>query len=459
MKQVTARQRLLDHPTISHILRYQKVYLPLTMIILVIIPFIISYNTQNLLLRGGESYYFISQQGTWTPLHSLVQFFPTAYLAIIPLLLTVGSAIFFYRSCTQLQLSAKHTFFFLLFLVLSPTFIFTFTTLSQYSLIIFLFLLGLTLSTAKRYTWHVLSIIPFALICFFDIYTTLLLFMFQAIFIFRKKILEKDQILSAITLAITVILLAVTAFYLHLPWTTGPFHITQTAADLVADFGGLSGMSLFLIILGIIGLTIAWQKKRDIFLYLFITLTLVAYLLDSSTIFPLTIVVAYLASTGFVKLATKKWTLISLKKFVLLLLILGMLFTTITYIERLPEYQPSVEQQEALYWIENNTPSDAVVFSDPDNSYYISTFAHRQVLAAPHQDISLAQEITNTTYIRQLFPLLSENSISYLYITPTMRQNLPKNQGFLFLLKNENFKLVYKHNNYEVWAFSRENLQ
>ena len=80
-----------------------------------------------------------------------------------------------------------------------------------------------------------------------------------------------------------------------------------------------------------------------------------------------------------------------------------------------------------------------------ENEYFIRYFAKRSVVSDP--------KILAATYINELFPLLEENNISIIYITKDMRRKLTEEQGFLFLLKNERFKLAHASKEAEVWLF------
>ena len=62
----------------------------------------------------------------------------------------------------------------------------------------------------------------------------------------------------------------------------------------------------------------------------------------------------------------------------------------------------------------------------------------------------------NSTYTATTFPLLNEHLIQIVYITPQMKKAYPPEQGLLFLLKNERFKILYESEGYEVWSFKRD---
>ena len=65
----------------------------------------------------------------------------------------------------------------------------------------------------------------------------------------------------------------------------------------------------------------------------------------------------------------------------------------------------------------------------------------------------MTQNISTALYIQDLFPLLEQEYITYIYLTPAMKRQLPPEQGLRFLLKNERFKLVYSSEDTEIWFF------
>ena len=103
-----------------------------------------------------------------------------------------------------------------------------------------------------------------------------------------------------------------------------------------------------------------------------------------------------------------------------------------------------------LEWINKNTAEKAIIFSAPENNYYIQYLAKKAAFSGNPEVIN---SIFTATYIDQLFPLLEENKIKILYITKQMKEQLPTDYGLLFLLKNERFKLVHSQGETEVWAF------
>ncbi|MEK6900160.1 MAG: hypothetical protein AABX05_03470, partial [Nanoarchaeota archaeon] len=226
------------------------------------------------------------------------------------------------------------------------------------------------------------------------------------------------------------------------------------------DLGGYSGIGLFTILLAIISTIININNRKFWRSIPLLAIFIIAYLLNTNSVFFLSLFVIVLAADGLVNLFEQRWVLPSLKKMTLLLLLLGISFSSVAYIDRLSDASPTAIDKEMLDWMKINTHSDSVVISYPETSYYISYFAGRKAALPPDKDYrnnyNASQEIFSSSYIQDLFPLLEQNEVSVIYVTEDMKRRLPKDRGFLFLLKNERFKLVHTSGEAEIWLFKRE---
>jgi len=445
----------------QHLLRYQKLYLCGLFILLSALSFFSNYLQEKPLLMGGESYYFLSsarEEVSYHPLTLLLRTIPPQRVFLVPPLIALGNILLFYALARKLGLPEKIIFFTVLFYILTPAFIFASLTLSSHSVFLLLVLLGMNLllqETKKKY----LALLPFLIASLMDTFSALLLLIGLAGYFFSvKKIRERFSVLLLLCIAAVII---VGSTLLHAPFFLGPFTIQNKAADVVSDLGALSGAGVFTILLAIIGLITSWQKRNSLLRYLLLAFALLiaGYLLNTHTIFFLSLFLVALAALGFVNLLKQHWKLSSLRSAVLLLLLLGISFSAVAYLDRLSSYSPTAIDQKSLEWIKLNTDKDAVVLSAPENSYYISYFAQRKPVFALHQqygdDYNLSQKMFSAYYIHELFPLLEENNVSLVYVSDKMNQILPQEQEFLFLLQNERFKLLYFTDEAEVWSFEK----
>lgn len=439
----------------THLIKHQYKYIFSLLITILLIPLIVNFMIGKPVIMGEESYYHLSSDNQVNPLTMIVSFIPEPLIIFLPFLIAILTIAALFYLGRKLKLEERYLFFFLLLIILSPTFIFSFSTISSYTLFFLLALLGFIL-TLQRSKAKYFSLIFFAAATFFDTLSIMLLLFFQIVFFLSKK--EMNKIYSFIALGITVVLLFFNKVAFKLPTAVGPFYPKNILPNLVSDLGGISGVGFFIILLAVIGLIITWKRKNFISAYILLPGAILAYIYNNGTIFFISLVIIFFAAIGFVNLLDRKWTLDSLKKFTLLLLLLGILFSTLTYLDRIPGHGPSADDREALTWIKINTLPDIVVLSAPENNYFIKYFTERETVDfSSDQDPS--QRIFLSEYIQELFPLLEKNRISVIYLNKEMKKNLPKKQGFLFLLKNERFKLIHSQGDSEVWSFEKDATQ
>ncbi len=465
IKQQISGQRIISgkNPIFNHLVQNHKSYLLLVLILVLAIPLLTNYSIGKPIIMGGESYYHLFQarnssslQFYYAPLGLALQVIPEGLLFLIPIFLAITSLFMFIAMMNKTTISKKLTFFFLLILFISPPFIFTFTTISAYSVYLFLVIMGFFLLSKDNVFWHYTAIVPFVCATFFDFYSSIFLIVILATNFYLVK--EKNTIKHHSILVLTTVVALVNVLILKIPLVLGPFHFEQKIPDLISDLGGLSGINFFTIMLAFLGLFITWKRKGFYIFYLFLPIAILGYVYNTQTIFHLTILIAFFSATGFVKIFQRDWNLVALKKFTFFLLILGLLFSTLTYFERVPEISPSQDDVEVLTWSHNNIEINGKVLSIPENSYFIEYFMKQK----PFSDINvkgsekLSQQALQAWYIDELFPILEDNNITVIYINQQMIDKLPNEQGILFLLKNERFKIVHSQRNSEVWLFVSE---
>lgn len=421
--------------TLRHFIKNQKKYLFPLLIIILAIPIILNLLKNKPLLMGSETYYHLNY------LPTILHFW------FLPLILATLTLIIFYLIAKKKKFSKQFTFFFILLLLLSPIFIYTYSTFSAYALFTFLAALGFYLLLQENYLRH-LSIIPFILATFIDIFSSIIILLIIIIQLIKKN---KHHVL----LALTILSILANIIFLKQPFFLGPFHIQHLLPDLISDLGGLSGISLFTLLLALIGIATTWRTKEKFLSgYWFLLLLIPAYIYTTQIIFYVGLLTAFFASIGLINILERKWAIKYLKDLTTILLIVSILFSSLTFLERISENGPTKETQEVLEWIKEHEKDDAVIFSTLDNSYFIPFFANREAFQYPHQkEHHLTVTVLNSTYTQTTFPILDQKETSHLFIEP---QTLSKDQGLLFLLKNERFKLIHESENYEVWKFKRE---
>ena len=209
------------NPIFAHLITYQKYYLFCLLLIVLLIPFITSYTSNEPTLKGQESYYHLSLSNTYenitlNPLHLLLKVLPFAVIIFIPLILAISNFILFYLLADKINLSKEFTFFFMLFSVLSPGVIFTFSTLSLYGFFIQFVLLGFLCFSYEKRT---LSVICFILASTLEVVSSMVLILLLILLMVQKK---KEAFTF---LTITCLILLITTFI-------GTFYFNQLTSQI-----------------------------------------------------------------------------------------------------------------------------------------------------------------------------------------------------------------------------------
>ncbi|HLC81332.1 MAG TPA: hypothetical protein VJH68_01625 [Candidatus Nanoarchaeia archaeon] len=448
---------------IAHLIKFKKRYLLSLAIIILLIPATVNLLMGKPLLMGPEGYYHLQQarELSWGnlhyfPLQIISLLLPLDALFIVPLLLAVISMVLLLKIIKGTSLPEELVFFCLLFLILSPGFIYNYSTLSANSYFLFLSILGIYLFSRKNNAVKLLGLIPLAAASWFNAFFTLLI---ALIFSFYACFSKKDR-LPALSIVILLLLSALlNAILLGQSILPPEFHDQNLITSLISAFGAVGGISLFFLLLALIGLAITWKKKFFSIFYLFFIVVLGGYLFSQELVFFLSIMITFFAAVAFLFLIRQPWQLPLIKKFTLFIIILGILFSTLSYLNRVNLNDPSAAQVETLQWIRENTSADAIILSSTQHVDYIHYFAERRAVQDLYKDKNYVagqyRALVGALQVDELQQLLDTHGITILYLTPDLKQLLPAGQGSLSLLNTENFKLVHSNQELEVWFYQK----
>ncbi|MBR9683471.1 hypothetical protein GOV03_02935 [Candidatus Woesearchaeota archaeon] len=268
--------------------------------------------------------------------------------------------------------------------------------------------------------------------------------------------LKKDHLVKILT--ILILIFTFINIFLNKTFLLGPYRAQNIFIDLFSDLGGLFGFSMFIILLAITGLLITWKRKKFFLAYIVLPILLAFSIYQTSLLIYLNFFVIFLASFGFIHFLNKKWKIEIIKNIFLFLLILGILFSTLTSLIHLSELPPTSTLERNFVKINEKVAPNQTIFSHPQDSYLIEYFAKRPAFIHYHDtDFKIKKDLTDqifeSTYIKETFPLLEQTNISYIYLPPETKADLPPDRGLLFLLQNERFKRIYKRNDIELWKF------
>lgn len=500
--------------TINKIANNKKIMFSIVIALLIISLSSISlvrYFSGDPLLYGQETYYHLSQVRNaldgkisfldLNPLEGLIvpiELIPNndismLLLFILPIAITLISAMLYLTFSYRVKVNNTKNFLFLMIMIISPSFIYSFTTISNAMAIIFLIITGLFLLSSNKKKIQVLSIFPFILVTMFDILATFLMIVTLSFFYLawlkdrkydnksskdnkNKKISNKRKSkdshekvtfgtkLFKILLVIIIIFTGLFKTLLNQAWLSSSGLSNNFWSNIISDFGGLSGISIFVIISSVLGFYVYLKEKRTLFFLALLLFLIPCYYYNNNCVIYINIILVFLATEAIYWLLERNWSVKEIKNFTILLLVLGMIFSNLTYIDRVTEYQPSQEATEILTWLEgysnenylnDETKSRTTVLSIPENDYYVEYLVGLNSLTKSEHTID-ADNIFHMTYPNRLFPILEGEDIKYIYIDPKTKEKYSDQQGLIFALRNEKFKLIHSEGDYEVWKFDIE---
>lgn len=423
---------------------------------------------------GIDAFIVPSQPIILNPYNYLIGFF-----GILGINTTIASLIFgfvsgittlilFYLILKRFNLHLQHSFFSLLFLILSPIFIYTFTTFNKYSPIILLQVLGFFLLTKPQTKYF--SLLPYLILPFFGMFHALIGF---GIVLVYEALINKKYLLPSLVFLITA---AITLFYnlpLYLKYGFDiPTIYTQNILQwYMSDLGASMGFGLFALVLFVFGVIATWEEKytkRYVYVYLLLlSLFVLSYFFHDYTIY-LNMVLIIFAGNGFIYLARMKWEQNFIKNFAVLILVLGILFSGVSCINRLALSYPTPVYMDAMKWLSSQAPEDIVVLSHYSNSHLIQGEAKRKVLLDSNigriENADIFINVTNNLFysrsLKETIALMEQYNIGYIFIDNRMKQGLVwsrDEEGLLFLLENSSrFEKVYENSETEIWMVKKE---
>lgn len=459
----------------------------LTIVILLIIPYIRLFYYDNLLI-GEQPYYHIRvaqhilEKGIplndplidspylLQPFHlvlaGLFSFLSISLSSfLLPFLLGGLSVIFFYLILKELRISILNKFFALFILIISPVFIYTFSTLNSYSLSVFVLLLAFFLFIKKQKFFFILSLILFAVIPFFNFVSVI----FSVAILLIYSLNNKKKIKQFYNILFIVIIIALIRYIIYLiKYGIPHFSLNSVVfVNYLSELGGLLSFGIFNLILAAIGLYLIWNKKKQILGYLVLFIAIIFSLYFNPVNIYLNFIFAISAGYAFVSIVKMRYSLMIIKKLTIVLLLFGLIFSTISYTAIVSGIFPDKSVVNSLEWLKANSKPEDVIFSHYAKGNWIQAIAQRPVLLNSNfiyiEDVKTKLNDSDIIFysrtLKKTVSLLDQYNISYIWIDSEMKKELvwtKEEEGLLFLFSNkEKFKRVYSKEGIEIWKIKR----
>ncbi|MBU1205090.1 MAG: hypothetical protein KKE93_04230 [Nanoarchaeota archaeon] len=458
------------------------VYVMLAALIIILIPFLIRLLFYNNIIIGEESYYhatiakqIIEQKSLihdpnylFNPYHLVlasIGYFIEVDLAskLIPFLLGMLSVLVFYLILKDFKIEIRERFFISLILVISPAFIYLCVISNTHSVPVFLTLLGIYFLLKKKTIFTVLSLISFAAAVPFGIFNALLVIAILLAYLIKEKS-KKTIILLSI-----IILISAAFMPVYFQEKTEVIQKESILQSTISDLGALIGIGVFNILLASIGFILMWRKKKEhIFIFLPLLVMLIGLFYAGYAILYLNFMLAVLAGHAFVRIRNMDWQVKMIKNLTILLIICGLAFSAVSYLNRVSNMQPDNEIIKSLEWLGHYSNQDEIVFSHYSKGFWISSVAERPVVTDKmleyfpnaKERFNDSLEIFYSRNLKNTRTFLNKYNISYIWIDNEMKQGLvweKEQQGLLFLFRNnETFNNIYNNQGIEIWEIRKE---
>jgi hypothetical protein len=405
-----------------------------------------------------------------TPYHILLaglgNLFPSAaVIVVLAILLGITTLFLFDRILARFGFEYFERFVMAILLVMSPLFLSTYLIPDQIYFAIFLQLLGFYLYTCTKKGYiKYFSLLPYALLSLFSIIHTLIaiLILFAYEYVSGKK--------YRFLLMLSAIMLGICLYYNFPVYFVYGFIKAKISSGnfYISDLGSKNGFGIFTLLLLLFGIIGTWHEKYTknySWIYLLMCSLIVLTLFYPFYMPYLNFVVVIFAGLGFLYLFKMRWEFKIIKNFTILIIILGILFSGVSFVKIASYMPPSEELVQALEKIKQEYHQDIVILSHPDYGHIIKYFASRKVLIDSSQDFiedyDYYASVTNTIFqsrsLSEVSDLLTRYNIKLILITKEMKNGLVwerENKGLLFLLDNsDKFKPIYYTPNVEIWEF------
>jgi len=387
---------------------------------------------------------------------------------LLPFLLGLGSLWLLLAITKRWKLSSTKALGVHAVFILSPFFVsaFTQTVSSGLELFLMMFLLFVLAPNERPIISSFAAILVATILATFGILPAIIAILLPLLARTVNHRMPKFALGASLAAFITLITIALPAY---LRSEAANFARPMPVVQAISDFSGAGGLSLFAWILAFIGLLLLWHiKKKYYAVMITITIALAVSLFIPSSLVAAHLVVSFLAGYALAFFATMRWSFEEIRFLTILVVLCGLLFSTLTYAQIISK-DPSQELKEASLAIKDILPENATLLLPPDYGFSMAYWSGKQVFIdgwltktpQVNERWEVTQAIWHSREITDVRPLLYKNNIGAIVITKDMRQgqvwDLPE-QDLLFLLRNsETFKNAHKSSLVEVWAVMPEN--
>lgn len=439
-------------------------------------------------LTSGESYYHLRMgllikenplvredpvQGRYyspSPFHFFIagclMIVPPNILAnLMPVLLGLAVAVLFLRLLLLLGIPKNKAILSIALLAFSPSFIIIFTgfyTLG-FSLLLSLCALILFLKDKKSASgWFELlasffCLAVLALTCLSCLVITLLIIL--ALSIFLKKKLSFFFISSPVLLLI--VLMVARSDYLWPGFFSLGFHPLELNG-VFSVFGAPLGFDIFLLLIFVMGFLFVWPEREKRPYHLAVLGLIVLSFFNTPLRTFASLAITPYCVEAILSLQKRRWELRVIRAGTAILLLCALVFSLVNQVNIQVNSEPNENMRKALASMSSILPGS--VLSDESNGFMIEYFSGRKAFLddntrfyANYGSLKRASsELFNASRIKEASPMLDNLKISYILITPEMKEKYWESREeklWLLVKHSERFKNLFDDTGIDVWLY------
>lgn len=378
-------------------------------------------------------------------------------MKLIPFIFSIINVCLMYFLARKIINKDDNLLFFLISFIISPVFIYTYTTYNDLIFSMFFFLAGSLLLMNDQY---LLSMLPF--IASFATNPIVFIIIISALLVFYERFRSRKLLLPIVILGVSGYIFISTN---NIGQISG-ISLYRLITDYFSDFGASFGLGIFQFIMGSIGLLLSWKNKRDnAMLYFAAAVIFICSLYQKQLILFLDMILIYYGAQAFSKLWNSTWQSSILKSYVILLIVCGLIFSYGSYIKKFSLEGPSDSEVMSLEWLGKNNQRNESVFSYYKYGFMIRAlsksepYADKQYYISSNNKIKLelSEEMFYSRNLKNITAFFEKNNLRYVWINQDMVGGevwKKDDEGILFVMKNSDvFVKVYDYDGVVIWKY------
>jgi len=386
--------------------------------------FLVHFFRGSRLISGSESYFYVDS-GVTGKIISLFSGFDAFLVAsLVPYVFGILFVIVFYALLKELGYRFWVRFFSCLVFIVSPGFIYLFSTYNGFFIPVFLLVLSVYLAIKKKFFFWIFA---YLVALFGTLHSLIFLFVFLVYSIYNKKY--------------TYLVFMLPSFFVSLFFND----VLVLDGIFISDFGGRFGLGLFIVLMFVFGFFSLWREKyKYISVYLVLIFLFLLSYYDVRVLSYLNVVLCLLSVLGLVYILERKWESRIIGRIVAAVLVFGLIVSSFSYFNFIVNDLPNLDMIDGLGYLEGLPYG--VVLADDSRSYWIEYLSGKDAVEV--ERLFYTRNPENATL------LVDENNIDYIWVDDDMLREVwsGEDEGLLFLLEySEKFKKVYKNEYLTIW--------